>query len=106
VVVGHWDKYASGRLDLAAAGAATNMALLLAKDLEEIARTTIENIMAPDHTGRERTVQSFSRVLQVNTKTASAIVDSNVYLALYNFILGSPDPSTKTTEDYVMEEKV
>lgn len=106
MVVSHWDKYASGGLDLAAAGATTNMALLLAKDLEESARTSIVKIMASDRTGREATIRDFSRILNISERTASTLVDGNVYLPLYNFILGSPQVSKQTTKDYLVEEKV
>lgn len=106
VIVSHWEKYISNRLDLAAVGAATNMALLLAKDLEESARTSIVNIMATDHKGREATVRTLSRVLSISEQKASDLVDVNVYLPLYNFILGSPQPHEQTTEDFLVEEKV
>ena len=105
VVDDQWDKYIAGRLDLAAVSVTTNMALLLAKNLENTARSTLSRVIGANVPQRQATVRQLAKSLGVSEKMADTILKGNIYLPLYNLLLGSP-MSPCSAEYYRLEEKV
>ncbi|KAH6844525.1 hypothetical protein B0I37DRAFT_432846 [Chaetomium sp. MPI-CAGE-AT-0009] len=100
-----WDKYTAGTLDLTSAAATTNMAFLFAKGLEDTARGNILKIMSADTTRRHATIQDLSKRLNMPERAAAAFLDGNIYLPLYNFLLG-PSKTGNLPSDYLLEQNV
>lgn len=101
----NWDRYVAGRLDLAAAAVTTNMALMLANQLEDAAQVELARIVGKMDAHRQATVQQLAKTLNVSEIMANSILQSNVYLPLYNQVLKGPK-SQCPSEEYQLEEKI
>jgi hypothetical protein len=104
-VNGNWDRYAAGKLDLAAAAVTTNMALMLARQLEDDARVDLVKIFGNMDASRQAAVQQLAKTLKITVAIANSIMQGNIYLPLYSQILKGPKGQS-TTEDYQLEDKI
>jgi hypothetical protein len=59
------------------------MALLLAKNLENTARSTLSRVMGANIPQRQATIRQLAKFLGVSEKMADTILKGNIYLPLY-----------------------
>ncbi|KAG7284565.1 hypothetical protein NEMBOFW57_010943 [Staphylotrichum longicolle] len=81
------------------------MALMLANQLEDAAQVELARIVRNMDAHRRATVQQLAKTLNVSEIMANSILQSNVYLPLYNQVLKGPQ-SQCPTEEYELEEKI
>ncbi|KAK4032708.1 hypothetical protein C8A01DRAFT_40850 [Parachaetomium inaequale] len=103
-VTEQWDLYVAGKRDLAAVAVITNMASLLAKEMEKQARDFLREILEGQDDKRQATARGLANRLGISETAEASVLEGNPYFAFYFWLLRKPVDSSNE-EEYQVEEQ-
>jgi hypothetical protein len=104
-VTEQWDLYVAGKRDIAAVAISTNMAFLLAKELEKQARNSLREVLEGQDEKKQATAKSLVNQLGISKTAAASVLDGNPYFAYYFWLLRTMKPADSDENKYKVEEQ-
>jgi hypothetical protein len=83
----------------------TNMAFLLAKELEKQARNSLREVLEGQDEKKQATAKSLVNQLGISETAAASVLDGNPYFAYYFWLLRTMKPADSDENKYKVEEQ-